>query len=190
VLGNSIFSNLGRGITIGIGGFFPANDPGDADTGPNNLQNFPVITSASSSAAGTTIHGTFNSTPSTNGFLLQFFASPTVGPAGHGQGQTFLGATTVNTDEDGDAQFTLFFPAEVAVGQLITATATDPGNNTSEFSQPLPVGSAANADLAVRLTARIMPSISSTIKQMPTCDSRIRAAPLDAPEFASSLSSP
>ena len=52
VLGNSMFSNVGRGITIGIGDFFPANDPGDEDTGPNNLQNFPQISAAGLSSGG------------------------------------------------------------------------------------------------------------------------------------------
>ena len=41
----------------------------------------------------------------------------------------------VTTDGSGNASFTVTFSATVAVGQFITATATDPNNNTSEFSQ-------------------------------------------------------
>ena len=42
VLSNSIFSNEGLGIALGGPGSVPRpNDPGDADSGPNNGQNFP-----------------------------------------------------------------------------------------------------------------------------------------------------
>ena len=43
---NSIFSNVGFGIDLDLNGVTPNDGLGDADTGPNNLQNYPVITFA------------------------------------------------------------------------------------------------------------------------------------------------
>jgi parallel beta-helix repeat protein len=137
VQGNSIFSNGGLGIDLGGDGVTP-NDAGDGDTGANNLQNFPVLTSATSGS--TNIEGTLNSTPNTE-FRLEFFASSACDPSGYGESKTFLGFTNVTTGGSGDISFTVTFPATVPVGYVITATATDPDGNTSEFSQCTPVQS-------------------------------------------------
>src|SRR5262249_23733303 len=42
IVGNRILSTVGIGIDLGENGVTP-NDPGDADVGGNNLQNFPVL---------------------------------------------------------------------------------------------------------------------------------------------------
>ena len=62
VKGNSIFSNANLGIDLAPSGV-TANDFGDADTGANNLQNFPLLTSVTSASDTTTIQGTLNSRP-------------------------------------------------------------------------------------------------------------------------------
>ncbi|HEY3662908.1 MAG TPA: hypothetical protein VGL24_07125, partial [Chthoniobacterales bacterium] len=131
ILGNSIFSNSGPGIDLGGNGVTP-NDAGDGDTGPNNLQNFPVITSASIAGGSATIAGTLNSAASTQ-FTIDFFVNPTCDPSGFGEGQTFIGSTDVTTGTGGNANFSVTL-ATVAVAGTITATATDPAGNTSEFS--------------------------------------------------------
>ena len=132
ILGNSIHSNGGLGISFGASTPFE-NDDGDADTGANDLQNHPVITSAVAAPGSVTISGTLNSTPST-AFRLEFFASEFCDASGHGEGQQFIGTTDVTTDANGDASFgplALAAPDDAE----ITATATDPAGNTSEFSE-------------------------------------------------------
>lgn len=132
ILGNSIHSNRGLGISLGSG--TPTeNDAGDGDTGANDLQNYPVITSAVAAGGSVTVSGTLNSTASTS-FRIEFFASETCDASGHGEGQQFLGTADVTTDASGDASFgplTFAAPANAEV----TATATDPDGNTSEFSE-------------------------------------------------------
>ncbi len=129
---NSVFSNGGLGINLGEDGV-TANDPGDGDTGPNDLQNFPVITSAKASRKGTTIKGTLNSTPSTT-FTVQFFKTP---KSTKDEGKTFIGEKSVSTGADGNVAFTFKPQKKVKAGLFVTATATnnDTGD-TSELSTP------------------------------------------------------
>ena len=138
ILGNSIFSNAGLGIDLGASGI-THNDAGDNDTGANNLQNFPVLTSATASGGTITIGGTLSSAASTD-FRVEFFANTACDPSGFGEGETFLGATTVTTDSGGDASFSVALTKAVSVGKAITTTATDPGGNTSEFSGCITAG--------------------------------------------------
>ena len=147
ILGNSIFENRRLGINLYDGVYLAddsdvvtPNDAGDADTGPNNFQNYPVITSAVNnlSANTTTIQGTLNSTANTI-FTIQIFSSAAADPTGYGEGQTFRASTTVTTDANGNAAFSVTLNTAIPAGQVITATATDPSNNTSEFSQTVAV---------------------------------------------------
>jgi hypothetical protein len=126
-LGNSIHSNGGLGIDLGTAGV-TANDAGDADTGSNNLQNFPALFAAGTDAAT----GTLNSTASTQ-FRVELFASAACDPTGHGEGQTFVGSANVTTDAAGNASFNASLGG-VQAGQFVTATATDAAGSTSEFS--------------------------------------------------------
>jgi CSLREA domain-containing protein len=133
VLRNSIFSNAGLGIDLGGDGLTP-NDPGDTDTGPNNLQNKPVLSSATTSSGGTTtVKGKLNSAPN-KVFEIHLYSNPS-----GNEGKKFLGVTNVATDASGNAAFTLSTAQTVAAGQRVTATATSVNGNvgdTSEFSAP------------------------------------------------------
>jgi hypothetical protein len=139
ILGNRIFANVGLGIDLDptpvtdIPDGVTPNDVGDVDSGPNNLQNFPIIASAISDGTNTTVSGTLNSTANTT-FRVEFFANSALDPTSFGEGEQFLGFTTVTTDASGNVSFTETIPTGVPVGQLITATVTDSDNNTSEFS--------------------------------------------------------
>jgi hypothetical protein len=132
IRGNSIFGNNGLGIDLGNSGV-TANDLNDADTGANNLQNFPVITTVSSNASSTTILGNLNSTPNTT-FQLDFYSNSAVDPSGNGEGALFFSTTAVTTDGSGNAAINVNFPIALPSGRVLTATATDPNGNTSEFS--------------------------------------------------------
>ena len=153
IRGNSIFSNGGLGINLQpspeLAGTVTPNDPGDGDSGPNALQNFPVITAVSVTRGITTVAGTLNSTPSTFAplsFAIDIYANTATDATGFGEGQTYLGSTTVTTNPSGNAAFSFSTPTALS-NVFFTATAT-PANstpNTSEFSaaQEIP-GSVVN----------------------------------------------
>jgi hypothetical protein len=137
---NSFFSNTGLGINLlpppvgTIDGVTP-NDTNDPDEGGNHLQNFPVISSATVTGSTRNITGTLNSAANTQ-YRIEYFSSAScnaASPNDYGEGQTYLGAQDVTTVGN-DVSFT-FHPTTLIAGQFITATATDPLGNTSEFSQ-------------------------------------------------------
>jgi hypothetical protein len=127
ILGNSIFSNGSLGIDLGDDGR-TVNDFADLDEGANDLQNFPVLSQATTRRSSTIIGGKLASTPSQT-FTIQFFSNP----RGDAEGKTFLGAKCVTTDARGNASFS--FRARRVAG-IITATATNADGSTSEFSAP------------------------------------------------------
>ena len=129
--GNAIYANGGLGIDLKYDGV-TLNDLGDADTGPNNLQNFPLLTDVDFGAQ-TKIGGTLNSLPNA-AYTLDFYANAVPGPSGYGEGQRYLGSTTVTTDATGNVAFSVTLTAASSSGEWITATATDAAGNTSEFS--------------------------------------------------------
>ena len=140
IRGNSIYSNGALGIDLGGDGTTP-NDDEDVDSGPNQLQNIPVLTSAQLSGETTIVAGTLNGT-SNSVFQIDLFLNATNDPTGFGKGETFLGSITVETDASGHGEFTATLPVTVPANQFITATATDAANNTSEFSLAAQVGGA------------------------------------------------
>jgi hypothetical protein len=132
---NSIHDNglLGIDLYTAQGGGITPNDHLDPDTGGNNLQNYPVLQSATIDGGTTTITGSLDSTPNRS-FTIEFFASPACDPSGFGEGEAFLGSVDVTTGGDGLAEFVAQVDA-AQPGEAITATATDQSTgDTSEFS--------------------------------------------------------
>ncbi|PYS73360.1 MAG: hypothetical protein DMF73_06045, partial [Acidobacteria bacterium] len=138
VRGNAIFANTsngtlpnrGLGIDLAADGLTandpnPSGCPADGDAGPNNLQNFPVLSSAVSGGSTTTITGTLNSAAGTT-FTIDFYSSSICDPSGRGEGQTFLGSTTITTDSSCNASINATLAVVVPAGNVLTATATDP----------------------------------------------------------------
>jgi hypothetical protein len=134
VRGNSIHDNGALGIDWVPVGPTP-NDPGDADTGMDDYQNFPIIQSVTNGAS-THIVGKLDSTPSST-FDLDFYANPACSsfPREFLEGQTYLGSAQVSTDGSGHAAIDVVLPIATETGARISVTATDPAGNTSEFSQ-------------------------------------------------------
>jgi titin len=188
---NSIFGNGALGINLGGLGTSINSNCQSTVTGPNNSQNAPVLTAgtgtafisatatdpnsntsefsnavpASTSGDILSLLGSFNSLPNTT-YTLEFFSSTTADPSGYGQGQTYLGNTTVTTGancnvavnkpvnpNDADMSVTLTGTYENVLevgpdlgGEYYTAAVTNNG----------PVAAAARDQLGV-LRRRLMP---------------------------------
>jgi hypothetical protein len=144
--------NGGLGIDLAPLGV-TANDPQDADTGPNNLQNWPVLTSASST--NNNVQGTINSTPNAR-IEIYFYYNDACDASGNGEGQFAVHSgggggsqslIVVNTDASGNASFNSNLAGSVFAGKFLTATArgTTFPFTTSEFSNCVQIaGAVAN----------------------------------------------
>ena len=141
---NSIYDNDGEGIDLDDAtspGSTP-NDPGDSDAGPNDFMNYPELSNASSIMSSVTITGEIVDGLPNSQFVIQFFSNPVCdAPSLHGEGKTYLGSSTQQTDGSGDVQFLVALPGMVPPGSFITATATNNGK-TSEFSNCVEVADA------------------------------------------------
>ena len=120
------------------------NTPGGPHGGPNDLQNFPVLITAMTFNGKTYVKGTFNS-GANDVFTLQFFANAAADPSGYGQGQIYLGHASVATDSSGNASFQVSFPVVAPGARFVSATATDRGDDTSEFAADIPIAASAQS---------------------------------------------
>ncbi|MGH9870288.1 MAG: right-handed parallel beta-helix repeat-containing protein [Candidatus Polarisedimenticolia bacterium] len=147
---------------LGTAPFVTQNDAGDADAGGNALLNFPVLTAALAGGGDLSLAGYARP-----GSVIELFvAAPD--PSGFGEGLTYLVTLTEGSGADTDAatgtytnpvnglnqgtdttnrfRFTIPAPPGVAVGTVLTATATLAGS-TSEFSGNVTVRPSAEVTL-------------------------------------------
>ena len=141
--GNSIYSNGGIGIDLQVASEVStatANDTGvqDADSGSNNLQNYPHITRAVVQGGEISISGYLDSTGLAS-FDLDFFSGNASGAA-----ETYLGSVSVVTDASGYANYHFHANISVPVGAFVTATATSVTDGTSELGVSVGVLPAQN----------------------------------------------
>ena len=146
IRGNRIYDNgyYGIGLTSGAAGGYDGNvnDAGDADSGTNGLQNYPIVSSVDYGASTTTVHASFNSKPSTT-YDIDFYSNALcqTHPAVHDQGRDYIGTIPVTTDGAGNATIDAVLDAVLQAGQAVTTIATDPAGNSSQFSRGIAIGS-------------------------------------------------
>jgi len=138
---NSIFENGGLGIDLAPVGATP-NDPGDADAGPNGLQNFPEVVAAGydDSTGEVVVDYTLDTPSGATPFQIDFYLADVDAE----EGETWIGRDAYAAG--GVPQQARFAPPSgVAVdsSSVVVLTATGPGflsgPQTSEFGPPVPL---------------------------------------------------
>jgi parallel beta-helix repeat protein len=144
IMKNKIYNNSEMGIDLNNDGV-TLNDNLDLDTGPNGLQNFPIISNVDVDDYGAvkiinfdvTLHSAANKQ-----YLIEVFSNPFCGSNGYGQGkQVFAFNNGITTNGDGNSNIwhiSELYPTNI-IGPCLSATATEFDGvhylGTSEFSQ-------------------------------------------------------
>ena len=134
---NSIHENGGIGVDINLDGA-TANDPGDTDSGPNGVQNYPELVQAfyCGDSAKTMIEYDVSFESGFN-YAVQFF----IADADDEEGKNFLGEHLISVTTT-PQRFVYPHPSSIAGGTVIVANASKINGtlySTSEFSSPIAV---------------------------------------------------
>lgn len=142
IIGNAIFGNAGLAIDLAVDGVEgpTPNDPLDADEGPNDLQNAPLLTHVDMAAGR--LYGRMRSRPETV-YYIDIYRTVSCGADAHPGSSNYLTYQTIRTGPDGEASFDLPLSALSTEG-FATATATPQvsvgSGPTSEYSPCLRLG--------------------------------------------------
>lgn len=136
-------------------------DPSDPNNSANRGLNAPTLLVASydGGSGATTIDWQLETIPSTEGFIIEFYSSPTADPSGAGEGRTYLGEVTgISTDAlgfaSGTAPVSPSTPTNTAgqgISAITRATWDDsgvPADDTSEFSSVVVIEAFSIADVS------------------------------------------
>jgi CSLREA domain-containing protein len=127
----SLLTGMGQPIDLGGDGPTP-NDSCDSDSGANDLQNPPRLTSALITSTSTVVSGTLESTASST-FIVELFRTDQPFDA------SFLGSTTVTTAAGCSTNFRATLPRVAPENHTgIVAVAIAANGDTSEFSAAVP----------------------------------------------------
>lgn len=135
IQGNDVYSNINLGIDLAVDGI-TFNHQGFV-SGPNNYQNYPVLYLATSDGNTTRLKGILVS-DADQSFVIDVYSNTTCDATEFGEGHTYFGSFTVNTDANGFASFDKPLPGGATELLGISTTVTG-ANGTSEFSYCRPI---------------------------------------------------
>jgi hypothetical protein len=145
---NAIFANGQQGIVLGAGG--------------NDAQPTPMLTGASGGGTTSNLEGTIAGFAASTNFVIEFFSSDVTDPAGHYEGRTLLGSTTVTTGSTGAATINFNLPVDIPTGDFVTATATNlTTGDTSPFSNSMSSNTVSAQPVTVQFALAAI-SVNST----------------------------
>jgi len=166
--GNAISNNYITNhslISIDLGGDGPTpNDALDSDTGPNQLQNYPIVEFVAVSSSRTQIAGKLESTPNST-FQIDLF-----GQQAGVLGNSFATNINVTTDSKGTAFWLYDQPSGIAPSTVVYATAKNAVGSQSEISPGQTTEQLFTMHAPATTLREVAPSLNITL-QRPSTDS-------------------
>lgn len=165
---NSIFANDEIGIDLmpptESGGDVTANDTGtgDADVGPNGLQNFPALSLVQASGR---VVGSFDAAP--GDYHIDIYENDSCDAEDHGEGQRWIGRISAS-ESGGVVNFDATLATAPTSGKVIVAQATEAYTegsgtmgNSSEFGPCYQFGTPTAVQLSGNLTRQQLPKLAT-----------------------------
>lgn len=135
--GIAFFGNAGTGNIISANSIFNNSSFG-IDHGADDMaaeEDIPDFSLTAKMGDSLLVTGTFSGSPNVN-YTLEIFVNSGCSSSGYGEGKSYIGETEITSDNNGDLVFSgQFLAVSVSEGDVITATITGEGGNTSEFSE-------------------------------------------------------